>query len=565
MLVLEVIVLTMIKIQLLLVLTVVTGISCSPVQQAQEDSTRDSTLKAEAGITTHSTKNAFSSIWSSTDVSLLQTQSICLFAGDDEPMTQKVLEALTEQFNSASNSPEITAIPFGDTIPLGARLPDTIFTIKLQSADGEDTLLKATRTTIVHLSGGSQLMQSKSSFSDSLTPPSFTWSIDGTATNELEHEGIRIGIDLDAQSAKQLAQALDQAIQEKLKEFSDSVPDLGALPPYCYPAYQPQPLPEAVAALQPKQLLAGNRAFTPYESYWRLSTSVSDLTVLTSIRNQLESEGWVIKHFEAKENSIRGLRAMRQKNAEVISIWPEPDSDNVSEYLIHHQLRLSRTRLTALIDHAFEAKASLSLLAHFYRNWSPENQQRFIERAEQNPPHTALATWSLVNAYEKQGKPLAALNQLNLSYLLGRINGKHTDNRLTTKGEELSGDPDWEPSFPSEAALEALGIPNIALGAQIAPITLESGQLALFSTTDRNGNQMLAFFRIQPNGAQHYNVQTGRVALTQSQSGTTGITSECSQLDPIRSYQHLDETQLLFSCYRTPDAPETFTLKCEIK
>ncbi|MDI6448734.1 PLD nuclease N-terminal domain-containing protein [Anaerobaca lacustris] len=427
--------------------------------------------------------NTFSST-SSGDNSRLACRHMAVIVEGDHPLLHRIGAKLTERLGE---------IPAVETVELhrdgafptdGRRAPDVF--VRLVVGNLKETALPYSLKLSAEIGAeiGRAPLHSTHYYQDTHTPPRLNFSL----RIEMRHTSSTTGYESVryTMAAGNIAKDLGEQIAKTLGQWRDKHGLLPELPDDFYGSYGANELPEPLKALAPVPLCSYSGLLTHNETFYQFALAGEVVETIKDMRDAMVASGWkeltsdlesssINLRFRKDDRQMQIFQLRRREPSRGTVVRTTSSRENSTTLFgVADVLHFGYDERRAVLDGLLVAPVSMERLMLFERMFDKEQQERWLDILEEQPPRDALTQIRLAEMYEhRDRKEQAAAALVRAKALLWAARDDSTlkgrIKRLAKKlgDESLIDDPPAPGDFRDAGFVEVLPGETVELEAGI--------------------------------------------------------------------------------------------------
>ncbi len=510
-----------------------------PVTTDRFDDTSGTTANLSAASLDASNATISSHSVSHSDNAGFHCRRVAIMNYSDHPLAAQVGKALPDQLAKLNFVEAVEYYPAGSAPPVGSQSPDHWITLDLGNLVTSGIMPRLGIEAAITVTAGSTIAKGQYSMHDSSSPPIVT----GLWKATIKHKSTMTGFATDKFSlvARNISEQLGEQVTEHLQTMHDKFGPAPAFHADFYPGYTSTPPQLTFDDWGAEQITSTHGLMFRNETFWRITTTDSVVSLLTDVQSRFEQDGWKTGHFTASDASCHLAMTRAEDRLDMFPIRdaysPSPsatgDGDGTSAakpttVVVHYVDRLSRSELQAAAGRQLAQEGPLQSLAALASFFSPAQRVRYVELLETEDSNSAWVWRTLANQYSNMkqiDKSRAALRKAHwLSKFDPATNDQHAAIKNLAKRLKME---DVLKENMSVDLIREFGIPELTLNEATTPVVVGLDQPAFFYAVDGKGAWHLLNWRVRQDGypPEHSNYKLTFAHLTKGSSSWGSGTS----------------------------------------
>ncbi|MDI9432608.1 MAG: hypothetical protein QM570_12895 [Planctomycetota bacterium] len=468
---------------------------------------------AERGVQTHlaaieaTNNSSTTSMTSSGDNSRLACRRVAIIVEGDHSLLRRVAAELVEPLRKIPGVEDVELCDEGVFPAKGRRAPG--FFVRLYLDRIEENLIPylLKLTAEVGAEVGRMPLRSMHHYRDTHMPPLLDFSLQinmkhvSTTTG---YESVRYTL-----AARNIAKDLGQQIAKPLGQWRDKHGLLPELPDDLYGTYVPHEIPSPVQGLEPRPLGSYAGLLTNNETYLEFTLAGEPVQAMRELHDAMTASGWKERSsdWESEQLDLRFERDSRCLH--VFGIRPRDRSrstvtaSSASEQTVHRfgvadVQRYGDEERKAVLDGLLAAPAPTEHLMLFERMFDRQQEQRWLELLENQPPRDPWAQLRLAEMYERRDRTEEAVAALVRARAL--LWAKRDDSTYRSRMKRLAKELESETLLdgpPAPEDLRGAGFLEVSSGEEVQLEAAVNEPMSIFYF-DSEGEPVVSTATVRP-------------------------------------------------------------------
>ncbi len=431
----------------------------------------------------------------------------------DHPLLYRVGSDLVEQFRKV---PAVETAEFYDdgAFPTGGqRSPDVFVRLYLASIQETPIPYSPKLSAQIGADVGPAPFRSTHYSQDARTPPLFNFNLriqmSHTSTTT-GYESVRYTM-----AAQNIAKDLGEQIGKTLGQWQDKHGLLPELPDRFYGAYVVNEFPEPLKELEPVLLGSYTGLLKHNETYLQFTVADEPVEAITALRDAMTASGWKELTSDWKSPNIDLKLQKGNRRIDILQVrGREPFSGAVmisrpsAEKPVHlfgiiDMQRFRDDELNAVLEGLLTRPVSMEHLMLFERMFDKQQQERWLEILESQPPRDVFTQMRLGEMYQRRDIPEKAMQALRRARTLLWVEQDSSSyrNRLKSLAKRL-GDETLANAQPAREDFLEAGFVELASNAEAVEMEADLNAPALVFFPDSQGGYQTFAITVVPSSGE---------------------------------------------------------------
>ncbi len=473
----------------------------------------------ECGVQAHlaaieaANNSSTTSMTSSGDNSRLACRRVAVIVEGGHPLLRRIGDELIAPLQEIPGV-ETVELYRQDAFPAdGQRTPDLFVRLHADRIEENSIPYSLKLTAMIGADVGRMPLRSTHHYRDTHMPPllELNLQIDMKHTSTTTgYESVRYTL-----AARNIAKDLGQQIAKPLGQWRDKYGLLPELPDEFYGAYVPHGIPSPLQELKPVLLGSYAGLLTHNETYLEFALTDESVQAMRELHDAMTASGWkelssdweleqLDLRFEKDSRRLHIFRIRPRDRARTTVVTPAASrEETVHRFGVFDVQRYGEEERKAVLDGLLAAPAPTEHLMLFERMFDRQQEQRWLEYLEDQPPRDAWAHLRLAEMYERRDRTEKAVAALVRARALLWAKRDDSTHRSRMKGlakklgsETLLDDP------PAPQDLRAAGFLEVSPGKDVELEAVVNEPMSIFYFNSE-GEPVVSTVTVQPADSEH--------------------------------------------------------------